>query len=164
MISFKFGNILDSHANIIVQQVNCQGFMGTEFGTKLKQAFPTLFTSYREFCDRHIYKEKLLGKMHLCWCESRDKKYKCYIANLFGQFGIDSDTKQTDYKALENAMKLLEVEASRRLSRVAIPYGIGCGSSGGDWKMVSNIIFNVFTGSDAEIEIWREEPPKPIEC
>lgn len=159
MISFKFGDILDSRADVIAYQVNCQGVMKTGLALRLKENYPALFPAYRDFCDREFQKEKLLGKVQMCWCKNRDEKNKYYLANLFTQL---NDGEQTNYIALELALARLEKEASKKFFTIAIPYGIGCDSTNNNWGTVSNIIFTVFGKSAANVEIWRKNPPKPI--
>ena len=39
----------------------------------------------------------------------------------------------------------------------AVPQRGGCGSAGGDWEIVEDMIRRVFDGYDGEIQIWKLE-------
>ena len=65
----------------------------------------------------------------------------------------------TDYDALERAMGEIRsfLEARDKNETVAFPYKIGCGSAGGDWSVVEDIIKRTFEGYSGEVQIWRYE-------
>jgi hypothetical protein len=71
-----------------------------------------------------------------------------FIANLFGQFHyLPRRVRHTDYTALTMAFKNLDKWLNQLPEHhrppVYIPYGIGCGLAGGDWKQVHGIIKDV---------------------
>lgn len=65
----------------------------------------------------------------------------------------------TDYDALEKAMGEIRsfLEARGKNETVAFPYKIGCGSAGGDWNVVEDIIKRTFEGYSGEVQIWKYE-------
>lgn len=138
MITIKSGNILNTTEDIICQQVNCQGVMGSGLALQIKNRYPEVYVAYKECCNQYSPKQ-LLGKTQTVKCD--DGKY---VANLFGQLNYGTKNKQTDYKALKTALdsvfnSITNIDKYKGLS-VAIPYGIGCGLGGGDWETVYSFI------------------------
>lgn len=94
-----------------------------------------------------------------------------YVANLFGQYDYGTDSRKTEYFALKTALeRVQEWESLRTLfavthpvyynddssppMKVHLPKNLGCGLAGGDWKIVRQIIENVFhEGQEVECVI-----------
>lgn len=132
------GDILQSDADIIVQQVNCQGVMGAGLAKQIASQYPGVLSPYKKMCNMRDT-QNLLGKVLICPTRAGVR-----IANIFGQDRYGRDGCYTDYAALENGLVAVVRYASRKNLSVAIPHGIGCGLAGGDWTIVSEIINRVF--------------------
>lgn len=158
MITYHDGNIFDSDAKIICHQVSVYGAMGAELAAEVKERFPEVYEEYNACCLTYS-QDELFGEV-LC---SSIKKYsevigdglfsvpKRFIANCFSQKGMD-----TDYELFTSAMGLVRKWAEKHNNaKIAIPYKMGCGTAGGDWNTVEQIIHDVFDGSDLEVEIWK---------
>ena len=52
MLKLKNGNILESDANIICHQVNCQGVMGAGLALQIRKRYPSAFEEYRGTCTK----------------------------------------------------------------------------------------------------------------
>jgi O-acetyl-ADP-ribose deacetylase (regulator of RNase III) len=76
------------------------------------------------------------------------------IANLFGQYNYGKGV-QVDYEALENSLMELKKFAKENNLSVGIPYKIGCGLAGGDWKRTKSIIEKIF--KDYPVNIYKKE-------
>ena len=50
MIEIVEGNILEAHAEALVNTVNCVGVMGKGLALQFKQAFPANFKAYEAAC------------------------------------------------------------------------------------------------------------------
>lgn len=48
MITFHKGNILDSGADVICHQVNCQGAMNSGVAKAIREKWPVVYKAYRE--------------------------------------------------------------------------------------------------------------------
>ena len=132
------GDILRSDADIIVQQVNCQGVMGAGLAKQIASQYPEVLSPYKKMCNTRDTQD-LLGKVLICPTRTGVR-----IANVFGQDRYGRDGCYTDYAALENGLAAVVRYASQKNLSIAIPYGIGCGLAGGDWTIVSEIISQVF--------------------
>lgn len=149
MLQFINGSLLDADTNIIAHQVNCQGVMGAGLAKQIRNKYPQVYTKYHTACNT-ISDLSLLGKVQVI---STDQ-YR--VANLFGQRYYGHDKRYTDYDALTTALtKLRNYMSEHDLQTLGLPYGLGCGLAGGDWKIVYEIIRDVFTPSDILVKIYQ---------
>ncbi len=51
-IQYLKGNIFESGAQVIVNTVNCEGYMGKGLALSFKQKYPHMFSVYQEECER----------------------------------------------------------------------------------------------------------------
>jgi O-acetyl-ADP-ribose deacetylase (regulator of RNase III) len=141
MIKIIEGNILDAPEDIICQQVNCQGVMGSGLALQIIKKYPEVYPKYKEFCKNYHW--GLPGST--CFIKVKDH----VIANLFGQYDYGRSKKvYTNYIYLESSMVLTDTYAKMNNFSVAIPYEIGCGLANGDWKIVREMIDRVFGNYD----------------
>lgn len=75
------------------------------------------------------------------------------IANIFGQNNYGRDKQYTVYSALQKAFNTLASDCGMCVIR--IPYGMGCGLGGGDWKIVSKLIDEELCQKGVCVEIWK---------
>lgn len=155
MIIYKDGNILSSNTNIIVQQVNCQGVMGSGLAKEIRTNFPGCYDGYKMFCKDRA-PEELLGKVSWVGVRVTNDNSERTFANVFGQLEYGrSGLQYTSYPALKQGLQEVHDIAKERNLTVAIPYGIGCGLGGGEWLVASTIIGEIFSGSTVVCEIWK---------
>lgn len=147
MIRIIDGNLLDSKADVICHQVNCQSAMNSGLAKQIRQKYPEVYNQYKMLCSCGD-KTKLLGFCQpVCIAENR------FIANLFGQFNYGYDGKQyTNLNALKNSMMCLTSYFDMNKT-IAFPYGLGSVRGGAKWEDVYSIIEEVFDGYN--VEIWR---------
>jgi len=67
------GSIFDSNCQVIVNPVNCKGFMGKGLALEFKYRYPDMFEDYKKNCAENKIK---IGKLNL-W-----KKSKPWIINF----------------------------------------------------------------------------------
>jgi O-acetyl-ADP-ribose deacetylase (regulator of RNase III) len=151
MIKIVQGDILQASEDIIGHQVNCMGVMGAGLAKQIRNKYPVVFTKYKELVDKQIDKKKLLGAIQVI-----DFPNGKVIINLFAQYNYGRSVVFTDYKALEKGLKSIYYTVTQtdlKGKSVALPYGIGCGLAGGDWKVVYKMIDEIF--SDYEITLYK---------
>lgn len=152
------GDILDSEENLILHQVNCKGVMGGGLAKQIREKWPGVYEEYRRACevaniDKNVFNPHLLGKTLYCSVGPAQ-----WVVNLFGQesFGKEAGVVYTDYNALKGCLLSIHDSAWRCGWSIAIPYGIGCGLGGGDWKgVVLPMILDIFEKSSVEVKIYR---------
>lgn len=132
------GSILDEVTEgIILQQVNCQGVMGSGFAKAIRDKWPVVYTNFKSLSDRFLAEDRT-GRTLLGECQLVKVGENLFVANLFAQqyFG-KTGARFTSYDALESALNFLKPEVG------AMPVHhpeIGCGLGGGSWSTVREII------------------------
>lgn len=160
MVEFKHGDILTSDADIICQQVNCQGAMGKGLAKQVRDKYPHVYNQYRnfiQFCN--VAQHTPLGLVNLA--ESEKGKW---IANCFGQNNYGYGGIYTDVSALTHALVFVREFACARnvckntATTIAVPYNIGAGLGGADPELIHTILHNIFDNYEGKAEFWIYEP------
>lgn len=159
----KTGDILSpnktGHDVLVCHQVNCMGVMGAGLAKQLRTKFPSMYQSYKAFCDNAKDRRSLLGGIDIHPVNYNGYDYT--IVSIFGQETYGRGKCHTDYQALRKAFQTIRTMAmplpARPLTRVRIPYRMGCGLAGGDWSIVSSIIQEELLNHDIIVEIWKKD-------
>lgn len=113
MINIVNGDILDCKENIIVHQVNCQGYMGGGVARQLVNQYISLEKEYSEFCKIHNNDyEQLKGKVFKIMLQGK------FIMNMFSQ----KENFDTDYEAMRIGLEEIKEYAKDFKLSVCIPY------------------------------------------
>ena len=133
------GDVLKTPIEIIAHQVNCLGTMGAGLAKQIKDKYPQVESWYKIYCHKRDT-QPILGTGQIV-CQTDHTFF-----NIFGQYGYGVSKRQTDYKAFKSGFKdailkyrFLKNDYKSQL-KIAIPYHIGCGLAGGDWKSISKIL------------------------
>lgn len=128
---------------VLINLVDCEN---KNFARQVREKFPEVYKYYKATCNRenHI-PDNLIGNAQLCWLDNYSNKY---VANLFSQIEIGTDSRKTNYAYLGSSLVLLKemIEVEERIKdyTLVIPHNMGCGLGGGDWKIVEPIVKDVF--------------------
>jgi len=123
------GNLLDQKG-VICHQVNMRRIMGAGLALQIRNKWPEAYEEYRNYC----LKKPELG--HVIYSiVSRD----VIVAHLFGQSDIGTGI-MTNYDVYPAMLESVDRYASSINERIYIPYGIGCGIGGGNWKIMLPMI------------------------
>lgn len=136
MIIEKQGNLLYQNCDIMIHQANCFATMGAGIAAQLKAKYPEVLVADKMF-HIPIGSSKRLGEFSKC--ETRSNQV---IYNLYGQYNYGRG-KQTDYPAFMSSLKKIFRDINKsglNNKKIGMPYLIGCGLAGGDWKIVKRII------------------------
>ena len=148
-IPVKIGSLFSSGADLLVQQVNCQGVMGAGLAKQIAFHYSEVYREYKAFCQKYATSAEMLGKVLIV-----ETYGGTHVANIFAQDKYGRNDCFTDYAALRKGFaKVAEFAKTTNMS-VAIPYGIGCGLAGGNWEIVNNIIAEAFAGYP-KVSLWR---------
>jgi hypothetical protein len=109
------------------------GAMGAGIALKIKNKYPIVFKKYKAMCAQNRFN---LGQIQLVRVSD-----SLIVCNLAGQHRYGRDRCYTDYDAVRTALKKLNYHSQQFNQMVFIPYKMGCSLAGGDWNLVSNIIF-----------------------
>ena len=137
---------------IILHQVNCMGVMGAGFAKYVRDTFPDLYFEYKRICNQVNYlyginpkpaqPKDLLGQVFIYY----DENY--IILNMFSQLNYGRNKCQTDYEAMEKALKYIRGQYPD--NKITAPKYIGYGNAGGDWNIVSKLLekYNISTSEN----------------
>ena len=160
MVTFHNGNILDSGADIICHQVNCQGKMNSGVAKAIREKWPEVYIKYMESNEimwdkahehgRMIWNH-MLGQIQVVFIA--DKKTMA-VVNMFAQenYGYDG-RRYTSYDAFWSCLGEIKRTINPGL-RIAFPARIGCVRGGANWNVILKMIEEVL-GEDYNVEIWR---------
>ena len=164
-VLIKNGNILDSGADIICHQVNCQGKMNSGVAKAIRQKWPKVYTEYKAKCD---YEEATINDI-FCGCENPPiDSSECLLGdiqvvlidenkaviNMFAQQYYGYDKKRyTSYDAFWNCLWKIKRYINPEKT-IAFPYNIGCVRGGANWNIIYAMIVEVL-GKDYKVELWR---------
>jgi len=146
MIHTINGDITTATSGIVMHQVNCQGVMGSGVALAIRTKWPTVFEEYQRFCRQPAVRNhrfglgpadtrELLGQVLFVGMED------LVAANLFAQdqYGKDGH-RYTSYDALDTCLiKVRELAEKNPELVIHFPL-LGCGTGGGHWPVVREII------------------------
>ena len=152
MIRFQQGNLLDSHADAVVNTVNTVGVMGKGIALMFKEAFPANFREYEAACRRG---DVQTGRMFVTERPA-----------LMGtpRWIINFPTKQhwrgkARLEWIEAGLEdLRRVIVEKGIRSIAIP-PLGCGNGGLEWRDVRPLIERSLADLP-EVEILVYEPTR----
>jgi O-acetyl-ADP-ribose deacetylase (regulator of RNase III) len=136
MIELKKGDILKAHADVLVNTVNCVGYMGRGIALQFSKAFPEVLKAYQSACGRG---------------EIQPGKVQVNDLNRFEQphFVINVPTKRhwrgkSRMEDIDAGLEALVAEVQKLgVKSVAVP-PLGCGLGGLDWDDVRPRIERAF--------------------
>lgn len=149
MIILTKGNLLRSEADVLVNTVNCVGFMGKGIALQFKKAFPENFKAYAAECRKG---KVVPGKVFLF---STGKFVPpLYIVN-FPTKNHWRENSKLEYisSGLEDLVKTLK---DLDVSSIAVP-PLGCGLGGLKWGMVRPLIERAFSELP-DLDVYLFEP------
>ena len=160
MVSFHSGNIIDSGADIICHQVNCQGAMNSGVAKAIRQRWPEVYTEYHQcakdidigFGDMQLSWEHMLGHIQVVYLGEENGHSKGVI-NMFAQEGYGYDGRRyTSYDAFWSCLGEIKKYIVPGKT-IAFPARIGCVRGGANWNVILTMIEEVL-GEDYNVEIW----------
>ena len=143
------GDLLNSKAELLLQQVNCQGVMGSGVAKAIRDKWPVVFDKYKEMCDDW---SDLLGCVLPVQVNDTQK-----VMNMFAQdnFGYDGE-RYTSYDAIDTCLqKVANYCKLHEVKTIALPYHMSCDRGGANWNIIMEMIAQHFKYLDVEIEIWK---------
>ena len=125
------GNLLDTEAGIIAQQVNCQRVAAAGIALQFRNKWPGWYEAFKGISG-------VLGYVHYYPAEE-----SLIIASLYAQDYYGRTGRYTDYDAFYRCLEDLAYNTRESEGKIYFPYRIGCGLAGGNWRIVSAMIEDV---------------------
>lgn len=148
------GNLLNSTAEIICHQCNCQGGFGAGVAKAIRDAYPRVYEQYKKAVNGGLVKLGMcqVVKTHPGFDDNR------LVANLFGQETYGGEKKRyTNYEGIYVALeKLATYCQEHNIKSVAFPWKMSCGLAGAEWLIVNTMIETAFKNNDdIVVEYWK---------
>jgi len=143
------GNLLDTDAELILHQVNCQGKMNSGVAKAIREKWPVVFDEYCKLCSSPFL------KLGMCQPVSISDTQK--VINMFSQdkYGYDGEM-YTSYDAVNKCFKNTKgYMQSNGFKRIAIPYKMCSCRGGANWDVIMALLKANFEDSDITIEIYK---------
>lgn len=173
------GDIFTCGAGVLIHQANCHHSMASGIAREIKERFPEAYAA--DLATPKASLEKL-GTFSAAEVDRPPDAADGlevnsgrngdgipipgfrYVVNLYSQYGFTDGNRKTSYDAMYDG--LLRVRNDPRFSGLvfAVPYKIGCGLGGGNWKVVTAILEAVFGDRLSEGEsqpklcVFRKSP------
>lgn len=148
MIKCVTGNLLESNAEILINTVNCEGFMGKGIAYQFKMRYPQNNIDYVKACRN---KTLTIGKLHYY---KEDGKI---IVNFPTK---DKWRNKSKIEYIEKGMEQLQTLIPQLNAKsIAIP-PLGCGNGGLEWTEVKSIILDKIRCFEESHDIYIYEPSK----
>ncbi|MHA2407305.1 MAG: hypothetical protein ACXACA_02900 [Candidatus Ranarchaeia archaeon] len=157
MIEERDGDIFkQADLYVIAHQANCFHAMGSGIARIISEKFPE---AYEADCETVHGDKNKLGTYSCAltrYPQSDQLSGQVCIANIYGQyrFGGRSQTpptRDTSYDSLYDGVKLLRDDLTTSKAGqtvIGIPYGIGSDLGGASWRVVREMLFELFDGHE----------------
>ena len=125
------GDALDLVAKtggFLFHQTNCQRVAGAGIALQIAERWPNWLYDFRS-------RDCVLGDVLITQVAQNIS-----IVSLYGQFGFGRGVRQTDYKALDTALKRASAIVGSNNTPKYFPYKMACGVAGGKWEVVGPMI------------------------
>lgn len=146
----KIGNIFESHAQTLVNTVNCVGIMGKGIALDFKNKYPEMFQEYVQLCEEEKVRP---GEPY-------------YYSDLLGASIINFPTKDhwrspSKLSYIQSGLEWFRKNYQRLgITSVAFP-PLGCGNGGLPWSTVGPLMFKMLSDLPIDIEMYAPFGTKP---
>lgn len=153
-VDYIEGNLLNADTQYICHQVNCQGKMNSGVAKSIREKWPIVYSSYKNYCD--YYNSWCDTKYMLGDCQFIDVEPNKIVINMFAQDGYGYDGRRyTSYDAFWACLGEITKTVPEG-STIAFPDHIGCCRGGANWCVIRTMIEEVL-GWDYKVYIYKLE-------
>lgn len=139
----KIGNIFESHAQTLVNTVNCVGVMGKGIALDFKNKYPEMFKEYAQLCAQNRVKPGV----------------PYHYTDLLGTSVINFPTKDhwrspSKLSYIKNGLEWFRDNYQQLgITSIAFP-PLGCGNGGLPWNIVGPLMYKMLSDLPIDIEIY----------
>lgn len=143
---------------IVCQPIDCRGILCTELDEQIKKLFPNWLFFFENKLKRMAKTEEWLGETYFHSVKTNGYDYN--IATMFIKEIGDDNIAHINLEALRKSLKQVCVVATplpaRTLTKVRIPYKMGCEMTCDEWESVQEVIIDELAGRNIPVEIWQK--------
>ena len=138
-IYYCYGDLLESNVDFICHQVNCQGKMGAGIAKSIRDKWPRVYSTYKDWCDGKFYDKITLGKIQIVDISDGKSVVNMAAQNYYGNHG-----RFTSYDAFYSCLEEIRNNVPAG-SKIGFPYKIGCVRGGASWAIIYTMIAEVLS-------------------
>jgi len=143
MLQFTQGNLFESHAQTLVNTVNCAGVMGKGVALVFRERYPAMYEDYRRRCENGEIQPGVLTLY---------KDSRPWILNFPTKRHWRARSRLEDVEA---GLKELALRCEEwGITSLGMP-ALGCGHGGLEWADVRALIQEHLGGLGIEIEVYE---------
>ncbi len=142
MIKKLKGNIFNTNCEVIVNPVNCMGFMGKGLALEFKLLYPNMMDKYLKFCET---KELEIGKISIV--KEENKRIILFPTKM--NYSLPSKMEYIE----KGLIKIKECYKEKNIKSIAFPQ-IGSGLGGLNWSQVEKLIEEILGDTEIYIELY----------
>ncbi len=140
------GDLFDyAKKGVIAHGVNCRNAFGSGFAGQIAKKYPRVKERY------HVYPFKELGNIQWVLVSENLCVANCFIQDNYG-LPFPKLERHIKYSSLVYCLEELE----GGVTDIHMPV-IGCGLAGGDWKIVKELLKDIFEDSDTNVTVYIPE-------
>ena len=146
-------DMLEAPIDIGSQCVNCHCRMASGLALSIKKQYPEV---YQDDLQTEPGDRSKLGTVRIVKLEN-PRGQLAYVANCYAQFNFGTEKRQVNYEAIYKCFEILKVYIEQNGLVLGIPFRMGCGLAGGDWRIVRSMIDVVFGDLEKDVLICKIE-------
>ena len=167
MVTFHKGNILDSGADVICHQVNCQGVMNSGVAKAIRTKWPEAYIEYRVWYYEWERRADEMGGSYECGAPTGSELMLSNvlihavndhqnIVHMAAQHSYGYDNRRyTSYDAFWACLGGIK-DSIPKGSKIGFPDHIGCGLGGANWEVIKTMIWEALS-EDYDVYIYKLE-------
>lgn len=162
MVKIHNGDIFEAPIDVLVHQANCFHTFGSGIARIIRARFPE---AYKADCQTEKGDMTKLGTYSVASLHPFGQPARSAIKlifNMYSQHGFSDGNRATSYDAMVTALTAIEkrmrgaqIGPEARYPVVGVPYKIGCGLGGGDYRIVEAILHAIFDDSPVTLLICQ---------
>lgn len=152
-------NILDADIDVLIQQCNCYGVMGSGLAKQLKDVYPQVHEVDVAF--PLPFGHERLGHYSVANVPHRVTGDLLQVVNAYAQVSFGRHKKQTDEQVLLGILRIIlhaikdQFTSEGRRITVGIPWKIGCGLGGGDWDLILSELTTIYNETGVDLRLYQ---------
>jgi O-acetyl-ADP-ribose deacetylase (regulator of RNase III) len=145
-------DIFDAPIDVLCHQANCYHTMGSGIARAIREKFPEAYAA--DLVTEKGSRAKL-GTCSVAKITNPETRIK-YVFNQYSQHTFGIEKRQTLYEAFYRCLEFTNGTVTNPKFTIGYPWKIGCKLGGGSWRVIREMIFDVFEDSTRVVYICKK--------
>lgn len=155
MVTEVIADIFDTDIDVLLQNCNCYCKQASGVAGQIKKFYPEAAEVDRQTTIGDINKLGTFTRAYIKDPKMRRNKRLKWIYNIYGQHRYGTEKRQVNYEAFYQGLEAVKQHLGETKVIIGIPYKIGAGLAGGNWRILKTMIEEVFKDYKGEVFICR---------